>query len=275
MDTKVTALQNDKRTKIFTDNNSMNSSLIVDLSANNTNQRLKQPKVKNSSSSFDSFNKSEKFKNINKTYQDRKDYQKKVDILVNRINRLKKVEEEATKRLNNLKQKIIKEETTKIFKKNVKEEIVKAKSQSMDHIELRKEEIKRSKSKDKVMLKERKDLTLKVNQTQYADSVRNRQLISVLLTSVHDEENKIKTHNYHKQKDYSNKLKMNKKIKDLEMEEERKQNYLNKIKIITTEAEEQKLHFSQLEAEEHEIMKRITQTINKQEYDLEKIRQGV
>jgi hypothetical protein len=229
-------------------------------------------KGKGSNLSLSSSVRDDKSKLLIKTTQERKDYQNKVETLINRLNRLKKAEESANIKLEKLKQKILKEETNKEYKRQVKSELERAKNASLDAIIKRKEDILKSKSKEKAEKAIREKIKVEKNRSEFTETIDNRHLISELLGQVHDHEKKIKVHNYQKAKERYNQFKMDKKIKDLEQEELRKRRYSGKFHNIVQECGTLKRKLEDLESVEHEALSKINETFSQQQNELNDLR---
>jgi hypothetical protein len=185
------------------------------------------------------------------------------------------MEEEAKHRIENIKQKLIKDESNKVFKEKVKEIKGKAKSSSMEVLNRKKDEVKIKKDEER-KLKERKfqEMIIK-NKEKYSESYENRRLITQLIDKIDNHEKMIKSHNYSKQKSDESQLRMNRRMKELEEEQERKERINEKIKTVITEAEEVKGLCEKLSEEEVGLIEKINQTIQVQNKEIEKIKTEV
>lgn len=212
---------------------------------------------------------------INKISKEKKENKKRVEILINRLNYLKKMEEEAKHRIENIKQKLIKDESNKVFKEEVKEIKGKAKSSSMEVLNRKKDEVKIKKDEEKKLREKKFQEMIIKNKEKYSESYENRRLITNLIDKIENHEKMIKSHNYSKQKSDQSQLRMNRRMKELEEEHERKERINEKIKTVITEAEEVKGLCEKLSEEEVGLIEKINQTIQVQNKEIEKIKTEV
>ncbi len=212
---------------------------------------------------------------INKISKEKKENKKRVEILINRLNYLKKMEEEAKHRIENIKQKLIKDESNKVFKEEVKEIKGKAKSSSMEVLNRKKDEVKIKKDEEKKLREKKVQEMIIKNKEKYSESYENRRLITNLIDKIENHEKMIKSHNYSKQKSDQSQLRMNRRMKELEEEQERKERINEKIKTVITEAEEVKGLCEKLSEEEVGLIEKINQTIQVQNKEIEKIKTEV
>lgn len=212
---------------------------------------------------------------INKISKEKKENKKRVEILINRLNYLKKMEEEAKHRIENIKQKLIKDESNKVFKEEVKEIKGKAKSSSMEVLNRKKDEVKIKKDEEKKLREKKFQEMIIKNKEKYSESYENRRLITNLIDKIENHEKMIKSHNYSKQKSDQSQLRMNRRMKELEEEQERKERINEKIKTVITEAEEVKGLCEKLSEEEVGLIEKINQTIQVQNKEIEKIKTEV
>ena len=212
---------------------------------------------------------------INKISKEKKENKKRVEILINRLNYLKKMEEEAKHRIENIKQKLIKDESNKVFKEEVKDIKGKAKSSSMEVLNRKKDEVKIKKDEEKKLREKKFQEMIIKNKEKYSESYENRRLITNLIDKIENHEKMIKSHNYSKQKSDQSQLRMNRRMKELEEEQERKERINEKIKTVITEAEEVKGLCEKLSEEEVGLIEKINQTIQVQNKEIEKIKTEV
>jgi hypothetical protein len=185
------------------------------------------------------------------------------------------MEEEAKHRIENIKQKLIKDESNKVFKEEVKEIKGKAKSSSMEVLNRKKDEVKIKKDEEKKLREKKFQEMIIKNKEKYSESYENRRLITNLIDKIENHEKMIKSHNYSKQKSDQSQLRMNRRMKELEEEQERKERINEKIKTVITEAEEVKGLCEKLSEEEVGLIEKINQTIQVQNKEIEKIKTEV
>lgn len=206
---------------------------------------------------------------INKAVKERKDYENKIQIMVNRLNRLKKIEQEAEKKLNNLKTKIITEEKCKIYKQEVQKELSKVKKMITEESKQKHNYISKKKIKEKRVSVKRRSQFLESKELNYQQTKNNKHLICDLLNQVKSHELGLKAHNVNKIKEIESKTKTEKRIIEMEKEKERKMQYENKVEEALKKCESIKKTFSQLESIEHDAVEK-TNNLNKTFVDVEK-----
>lgn len=197
------------------------------------------------------------------TIKSRKEYEQKVQIMNNRLSRLKRVEQEAIKKLEKLKAKIINEEKCKFYKKEVKEEISKVKLSQIEESQTNHNKIRKRKEVQRRATTKRKTQFYQQKEGLYSQTKKNKHLISELLAQVKEHEYKLKAHNVAKNKENLNKIKTEKQINEMEKEKERKRNYSYKVDHAVEEFESVKVELTRLETFEQDAINRLNTTIGK------------
>lgn len=188
-------------------------------------------------------------------------YNQRINIMKNRIEHLKRLDEEAKTRLRSLKERIIQQEEKKNIIKSNKKIVVEAKVSNHHVYEKKKSKVKMMKEnliKKKEELIEKKQLE---NRRNYSISIRNRRYISDLISQINDHEEKIKHYKCKNIKKELNKIKTETKLKTIVNTHNRRNEYFFKVEKKKNEVEEKKLIVSKLEKEESEHIEKLTKSL--------------
>lgn len=188
-------------------------------------------------------------------------YNQRINIMKNRIDHLKRLDEEAKTRLRSLKERIIQQEEKKKIIKLNKKIVVEAKESNHHVYEKKKSKVKMIKEH---FVKKKEELIVKKqveNRKNYSISIRNRRYISDLISQINDHEEKIKHYKCKNIKKELNKIKTETKLKTIVNTHNRRNEYFFKVEKKKNEIEEKKLIVSKLEKEESDHIEKLTKSL--------------
>lgn len=264
--TQTTELSKDllhSQVKIQIDNSNNNSYVdgLANLSLQQCSDKDMSVRHKSYSSSKTSSCPSKK---ILSKLQEKKEQQQRLDILINRLHRLKNMEIQVKSKAEKIKIKVLNEESIKLSKQQMKVELELKKYKTNELTKQKNNLIVQHKSEEKKSKEQRHQKKMLEQKELYSNAINNRKLISKLLEQIDDSEHKLKAHNYQKVNESRNKTKINTKIKTFEAEHNIRANYMQKVNAIGNEVENIKQDISRLETAEQEAINKINSTLNLQ-----------
>lgn len=196
--------------------------------------------------------------------QEKREQQRRLEVLVNRLNRLKSIDIQVQSKAEKIKAKVLHEESIKLRKQQMKMEIELKKYKTNELVKLKNSQILQHKSEEKKLREQRHQKKLQEQKEVYLNAISNRKLISKLLEQIDDSEHKLKVYNYQKVSESRNKAKTNSKIETFETEHNRQESNSRKFKAIEGEVEKIKNDIFRLESVEQDAISKINATINLQ-----------
>ena len=204
--------------------------------------------------------------NVNKT---KKEYENKIRIILNRLHRLKLVEDTAIKKLNNLKQRMARDEKSRQYKTIIKEEIEQARNEITVQSKALHDKLSKKKVKEKRNSVIKKSVIELEHKSNYSQSVREKQVIDELMKQVKQQELDLKSHNYLKIKEDRLKKRQSREKKKNDEEKEKKNYYNQKLDKSIQESKFLEEQLNYLEELESKALELTSKTISKNKASVE------
>lgn len=209
-------------------------------------------------------------KAINDAKKARKEFEKKITIMVNRLNKLKKIEADAVNKLNKIKEQVFSEQKTKLYKEEILKELDENKKNIFNDKKYIHDQISKKVMKIKEDTQTSKSKLRIYKKHKYSESKNNSSVILKLINQVQEHELLLKKHKVEKIKeDLMNKSilkEKNERIKSLE----RKKYYDSLILETLEENKAMKEQINILERMETETVEILNKTIAADQKELEK-----
>lgn len=222
----------------------------------------KSLQYKSNCSSTNSINRSREIYNAIK---EKKEYEKKIEVLMNRLSKLRQVEEHAILKVNKLKNKIYNEESTKLFKEKVHTDLINHHKKNLDSQSAKISKVRESRSIERENKEAREKVQIEEAKANYLKTLNERKEVEMIIKEKKEKEKNEKIQKYQIAIEEKSKFSINKKIRLMEIENEKNAYYTTRADSIVKNCEEMKEKLELLEKVEQEAIKKVNRTISAQE----------